>query len=76
VIYKRVNRNKGFPGGTVVKNLPADAGDAKDLGSVPGSGISAGGGHDNPLQHSCLENPMDGGDWWASVHAVIRVRHD
>ena len=60
----------------MVKNLPADAGDAKDLGSVPGSGISAGGGHDNPLQHSCLENSMDGGAWRATVHGSQSVRLD
>ena len=46
----------GFPGGSVVKNPPASAG---DMGSIPGSGISAGGGNGNPLQYSCLGNPMD-----------------
>ena len=56
-----------FPGGSVVKNLPANAGDAK---SIPGSGSSSGGGHGNPLQHSCLENPMDRGAWHATVHGV------
>ena len=48
-----------FPGGTVVKNMPANAGDARDAGSVPGSERSPGGGNGNPLQYSCLENPMD-----------------
>ena len=49
----------GFPGGTVVKNPPVNAGDARDAGSIPGLGRSPGGGHGNPLQYSCLENPMD-----------------
>ena len=43
----------------VLKNLPANAGDFRDVGSIPGLGRSSGGGHDNPLQHSCLENPME-----------------
>ena len=45
----------------VVKNLPANAGDIRDAGSIPGSGRSLGGGHSNPLQYSCLENPVDSG---------------
>ena len=49
----------GFPGGLVVKNPPANAGDTGDTGSIPESGRSPGEGHDNPLQYSCLENPMD-----------------
>ena len=57
-----------FPGGTVVKNLPISAGDARDVGSIPGSGRSPGGGHGNPLQYSCLENPMDRGAWRATIH--------
>ena len=56
----------------VVKNPPADAGDLRDQGSVPGLGRSSGGGHGNPLQYSCLENPMDRGAWWATVHAVTK----
>ena len=47
----------------MVKNLPAYAGDIRDVGWVPGSGRSPGGGHDNPFQYSCLENPMDRGAW-------------
>ena len=47
----------------VEKNLPADAGDTGDASSIPGSGRFPGGGHGNPLQYSCLENPMDRGDW-------------
>ena len=52
----------------VVKNLSANAGDVGDLGSIPGLGRSPGGGHGNPLQYSCLENPIDRGAWWATVH--------
>ena len=51
----------GFPGGSVVKNPPANAGDARDAGSIPGSERSPGVGNGNPLQYSCLENPMDRG---------------
>ena len=54
----------------VVKNLPANAGDARNVGPIPGSGRSLGGGNGNPLQYSCLENPMDRGAWWATVHGV------
>ena len=49
---------------------------AGGLGSIPGSGRSPGEGNGNPLQYSCLENPMDRGAWWATVHGIIRVRHD
>ena len=58
----------GFPGGSVVKNLPANVGDAGDVGSVSGSGRSPGVGNGNPLQYSCLDNCMDRGAWWATVH--------
>ena len=51
----------GFPGGSVVKNPPASTGDARDVDSIPGLGRSPGEGNGNPLQYSCLENPMDGG---------------
>ena len=54
----------------VTKNLLANAGDAEDAGSIPGSERSPGGGNGNPLQSSCLENPMDRGAWWATVHGV------
>ena len=60
----------GFPGNSVVKNPPANAGDIRDTVSIPGSGRSPGGGHGNPPQYSCLENPMDRGAWWATVHWV------
>ena len=51
-----------------VKNPPANTGNVRDLGSAPGSGRSPGGEHGNPLQYSCLGNPMDRGAWWAIVH--------
>ena len=53
-----------------INNLPANAGDIREAGSLPGSGRSPGGGHGNPLQHSCLENPMDRGAWHAAAHWV------
>ena len=59
--------------GLLVKNLPADAGNITDAGSIPGSGRSPGGGHGNPLQYSCLGNPMDRGAWGAGVvHRVTK----
>ena len=58
----------------VVKNPPANAGDVRDAGSIPGSGRSPGGGHGNPLQYSYLENPMDRGAWWVTVHRVTKSR--
>ena len=54
----------------VVKNPSVNAGDIRDVSSIPGSGRSPGGGHGNPLQYSCLENPMDRGVWLATVHRV------
>ena len=62
----------GIPGGTVVKNLPANAGVIGDTGSIPGLGRSPGEGNDNPLQYSCLENPMDRGAWQATVHGIVK----
>ena len=56
------------PGGAVVKNLPANTGDTRDAGSIPGSRRSPGTGNGNPLQYSCLENAMNRGAWWAIVH--------
>ena len=56
----------------MVKNLPANAGDLRDTGSIPGSGSSPGGGHGNPLHYSCLENRMDRGAWQALVHRVAK----
>ena len=63
-------------GRSAVKNLPSNAGDARDMGSMPGSGRSPGGGDGNPLQYSCLGNPMGRRARWATVHGVTRVRHD
>ena len=54
----------------LLKNLPANAGDIRDTGSIPGLGRCPGEGHDNPLQYPCLENPMDRGAWRAAVHGV------
>ena len=59
-----------------VKNLPANAEDPGDIGSIPGLGRSPERGHGNPLQYSCLENPVDRGAWWATVHRSQRVRQD
>ena len=56
----------------MVKNLPANAGDLRDAGLIPGSGGSPGKGHGNPLQYSCLENPTDRGAWQATVHGVAK----
>ena len=57
----------------MIKNLSSNAGDVRDLGLIPGSGKSPGGEHSNPLQYSCLENPMDRGAWWATVHGVAEL---
>ena len=56
----------------VVKNLPTSAGDIRDMGLIPGSGRSPGGGHGNPLQYSYPENPVNRGAWWATVHKVAK----
>ena len=66
----------GFPGGSVVKNPPANAGDTRDAGSISESGRSPGGGHGNPLQYSCLENPMDRGAGGIQSMGLQRVTHD
>jgi len=58
----------------VVKNLSAKAGDTRNTSPVPGSGRSPGGGHGNPLQYSCLENPVDRRAWQAAVHMVAKSR--
>ena len=63
--------NKGFPGGSEVKVSASNVGDP---GLIPGSGRSPGEGNGNPLQYPCLENPMDGGAWWATVHGVAKSR--
>ena len=61
-----------FPGGAVVKNPPANAGEARDAGSIPGSGTASGVENENLLKYSCLGNPMDRGAWWATVHGVAK----
>ena len=67
--YIKLTQAKGFPGGSVVKNPPANAG---DLCSIPGSGRSPGEANGNPFQYSCRGNPMDREDWWAAVHRVAK----
>ena len=57
----------------VVKNPPANGGDVRDGGLIPGSGRFPGRGHSNPLQYSCLENPMEKGAWWATVFRVTKI---
>ena len=69
LIFEELILNTGFPGGSVLKNPPANTGDS---GSIPGSGRSPGEGNDNPLQYSCLGNPMGRGAWWATVHGMAK----
>ena len=63
----RVKEKQGFPGDTVVKNLPANAGDARDVGLILGLGRTHGVGNGNPLQYFCMENSMDRGAWQVTV---------
>ena len=56
----------------MVKIPPVNTGDIRDAGSIPGLGRSPGGGHGYPLQYSCLENPMNRGTWWATIHRVAK----
>ena len=70
--YTNIRTYRGFPGGSVVKNLLANAGNAGDVSSTPDSRRSPGGGNGNPLQYSCLENFMDRGAWWATVHGAAK----
>ena len=63
---------RGFPGGSVVKNPPANAGQARDVGSIPGSGRSPRVGKSNPIQYSCLENSTDREAWWALIHGIAK----
>ena len=69
-LSKRISRASQVA--LVVKKPPANAGEVGDTGSVPGWGRSPGGGHGNPLQYSCLENPMDRGAWLGTVHRVAK----
>ena len=63
-----------YPVVLLVKNLPANAKDTGDTSSIPGSGRSAGGGNGNPLQCSCLGNPMDKEAWWATIHGIAKIQ--
>ena len=65
---------RGFPGSAVVKNPLPSAGDARDAGLILGSGRLSGGGHGNPHPYSCLGNPMDRGDRWATAQKVTKSR--
>ena len=60
----------------MVKNLPANTGDVRDVGSAPGLRRSSGVGNDNPFRYSCLENPMDRGAWWAAIHGTAKSWSD
>ena len=71
-VKQKINKNMITQVMLVVQNLPASAGDLRDMGSIPGSGRFPGGGHGNPLQYSCLENPMERGAWRAAVHKVSK----
>ena len=73
LLYNGSIHRSGFPHSSVGKESACNA---EDLGSIPGSGRSPGEGNGNPLQYSCLENPVDSGAWRATVHGVTRVRHD
>ena len=70
-VYTYIEIAENFSGGSDGK---ASAYNVGEPGSIPGSGRSPGEGNGNPLQHSCLENPMDGGAWWAAVHGVMKSR--
>ena len=75
VILELLHVSRGFSGGAVAKNLPANAGDTRDVGLIPGSGRSSGGRKDNPQQYSCLENSMDSGAYGLQSMGSQRVRH-
>ena len=72
ICYNLHNQSWASQVALAVKKLPANAGDIRDVGLIPGSGRSPGGGHGNPLQHSCLEKPTDRDAWWATVHRVAK----
>ena len=78
LLYNEMNQLYIYIGASqvvpVVRNPPANAGNIRDTGLIPGSGRSHGGGNGNPLQYSCLENPMDRGAWPANVHGVAKSR--
>ena len=68
-----ITKTKGFPCSSVSRESACNSG---DLGSIPGLGRSSGEGNGNPLQYSCLENPMDRGAWQATVHGITKVKHN
>ena len=72
VLFEVRNDKTWITASLVVKNSPANAGDAGDVVSIPGSGRSPGEGNGNPLQHSCLGNPRDREDWQAAIHGVAK----
>ena len=76
IIYSmyKINNLQAFQMVLVVKSMSVNAEDIRNMGLIPGLGRSLRGGHGNPLQYSCLENPMDRGFWWATVHRVAKSR--
>ena len=72
ISLKGIKHTKPFPDGSTGKESTCNAGDTGDMGLIPGSGRSLGGGNDNPVQYSCLENPMDRGAWLAIVERVAK----
>ena len=72
VYWLKLKQRTGFPGEASGKNLPVSIGDVKNMGSILRSRRSLRGGHGNPLQYACLENPMDGRAWWVTVHRFTR----
>ena len=71
-LFSTIYRCLNFPGGSVVKNLPANKGGVGDTGSIPGSGRFPGEGNGSPLQYSCLDNPRDRAAWQTTVHEVTK----
>ena len=69
-LYIDIYTYGGFPGGTVIRNVPANARDVRNMGSIPGLARSPGVGNGNPLQYPGMENSMDRGAWWTTVHGV------
>ena len=72
LLFSKTYRDLSFPGGSVIKNPPANAGDTRNTGSILGVGRSPAEGHGNLLQYFCLENSMDRGAWQATVHEVTK----
>ena len=75
-VFFSITLRIGLPWWFSSKDSTCSEGDSGDLGSIPGSGRSPGRGHGNPLQYSCLENPVDRGAWWATVHGVTKSQHN